>query len=288
MSSSQNSSPTKDPQSHSAEVKPYVRMATLEEAETLSAIAGRSFIHDPVFNYFNQIDHLLDPTVDEKEVEERRVWFSFLTKACFLVGGRVTVVVDPNENDKIVSAALWLPPKKRLAVWMVPTLFRAGVIPVLKNWGLTGLLVRDFPMAYLGDCTEVENLFHEQRIVLDYQDTAEKTMETCFKKTKKIGSAHNAWYLQLTFTDPDYYGKGFMSMLVREAFDHTPEATFVLEATTPKSRNMYAHLGFQNPTPINFGVKKADRNGLNARGEAALGVEIWAMAKVRDKFPSYE
>lgn len=39
---------------------------------------------------------------------------------------------------------------------------------------------------------------------------------------------------------------GYLSRLVHEAFAHAPDdATFVLEATTPKSRDQYAHLGFQ-------------------------------------------
>ena len=36
-----------------------------------------------------------------------------------------------------------------------------------------------------------------------------------------------------------------MSQLIREAFIHSPEGTFTLEATTPKSRDQYAHLGFK-------------------------------------------
>jgi len=36
-----------------------------------------------------------------------------------------------------------------------------------------------------------------------------------------------------------------MSKLVREAFAHSPEGIFTLEATTSKSRDQYAHLGFE-------------------------------------------
>jgi len=41
-----------------AHTEPYVRVATLSEIETISEIAGRAFIHDPVFNYFNNVDHV--------------------------------------------------------------------------------------------------------------------------------------------------------------------------------------------------------------------------------------
>jgi hypothetical protein len=77
--------------------------------------------------------------------------------ACFLVGGRITVIVDPipssktTRHGKIVAASFWLPPGKRLAIWMVPTLVRAGVFSVVKNWGLRSLLLvrisTDYPHA---------------------------------------------------------------------------------------------------------------------------------------------
>lgn len=38
--------------------KPYVRLATIAEVEALSEIAVRAFIHDPVMNYVNNVDHV--------------------------------------------------------------------------------------------------------------------------------------------------------------------------------------------------------------------------------------
>jgi len=38
--------------------KPYVRLATIAEVEILSEIAVRAFIHDPVINYINNVDHV--------------------------------------------------------------------------------------------------------------------------------------------------------------------------------------------------------------------------------------
>lgn len=65
-----------------------------------------------------------------------------MLKASLLVSGRVTVVVEPNEN-KIVACGIWFPPRHRLSIWKMSTLFRSGVISVLKRWGLTGLLVSE-------------------------------------------------------------------------------------------------------------------------------------------------
>lgn len=107
-----------------------------------------------------------------------------------------------------------------------------------------------------------------QRIVFEYQDTAESTMHKLFKEKEIKASPDDSWYLQMIFTDAEYQGKGnyslrsadnssgitiylspfpegLMSQLVREAFAHSPEDIFTLEATTPKSRDQYAHLGFE-------------------------------------------
>ena len=46
-------------------------------------------------------------------------------------------------------------------------------------------------------------------------------------------------------TTISFFSKGWMSALVREAFAHSPEGVFTLEATTPESRDQYAHLGFE-------------------------------------------
>ena len=90
---------------------------------------------------------MLELDVDTKACANRLAFFQFLFKAGFLVGARITVIVEPaksdsNQGDKIIAAALWLPPRSRLAIWMVPTMVKAGVIQVLKRWGLTGLQVR--------------------------------------------------------------------------------------------------------------------------------------------------
>ena len=155
---------------------------------------------------------MLELDIDTKACENRLAFFRFLFKAGFLVGARITVMVDPtksdsDEGDKIIAGALWLPPRSRLAIWMVPTMVKAGVIKVLKRWGLTGLLVRipNSPNAsnpYVGT----------QRIVFDYQATTESTMHKLFKDKEIKKSPDDTWYLQMIFTDPEYQGKGNYSL----------------------------------------------------------------------------
>jgi len=95
-------------------------------------------------------------------------------------------------------------------------------------------------------------------------------MHSIFKRKGIKTSPNDSWHLLQIFTDTEYQGKGnysmiclqevsnntensyfyifwegMMSKLVREAFAYSPESTFTLEATTPKSRDQYVHLGFE-------------------------------------------
>ncbi|KAF8164674.1 hypothetical protein BJ912DRAFT_934828 [Pholiota molesta] len=191
-----------DPQAEPTSLKLYVRLATQEDVEDIVDVIHRAFMHDPVLNYFGSVKKLLDETVDTKECSHRRIFLKFLLVACFLVGGRITVIVDPNiqttQQGKIVAASFWLPPGKRLAIWMVPTLVRAGVFSVVKNWGVRSLLL-------------LHHLFTRKGADISVDDT---------------------WYLQMVGTDPEYQGRGLLSLLVRDAFAYDPQATFTLEATS--------------------------------------------------------
>ena len=156
---------------------------------------------------------MLELNVDTKACANRLAFFQFLFKAGFLVGARITVIVDPaksdsNQGDKIIAAALWLPPRSRLAIWMVPTMVKAGVIQVLKHWGLTGLLVR----ISMNSITFNFPYTSTQRIAFDYQATAESTMHKLFKNEEIERSPDDSWYLQMIFTDPGYQGKGDYSL----------------------------------------------------------------------------
>jgi hypothetical protein len=61
------------------------------------------------------------------------------------VGGIVTAVVkrDTNNEEHIVASCVWLPPKKRVDLWRVITLLKAGFVDTLRRWGIRGLIVCD-------------------------------------------------------------------------------------------------------------------------------------------------
>lgn len=144
--------------------KPYIRLATPEDAEAIADVFGLAFSNDPVMNFLGNVkkvcslvirafsfsliytEQVLDEQIDELKRKNTRDFYLFVVKGCFLIGGRITVVVVPNGLDvnsgKIVAGCLWLPPRKRLSIWMIPTIVRAGALGVVKRWGLRGLWVR--------------------------------------------------------------------------------------------------------------------------------------------------
>jgi GNAT superfamily N-acetyltransferase len=73
-----------------------------------------------------------------------------------------------------------------------------------------------------------------------YLDVAHKSLQKVLKKR-----VDDTWHLNMVMTHPDYQGRGCLSMIVREQYKFAPDATFTLEASSPKSRNQYAHLGFE-------------------------------------------
>ncbi|PPR06494.1 hypothetical protein CVT26_004582 [Gymnopilus dilepis] len=235
-------------------VEPHIRLATPLDFDELADVALRAFIEDPVMNYFGSVKKILEIDTDVKESADRRQFYVFLLRACHYVGGRITVAVDKPEGaakERVLAAALWLPPRKRLAAWMLPTMLKSGMFSVLKGWGWTGFV-----------------------------ESVEKTMHHIFKSKGVKTSPDDSWYLQLAFSDPPQQGKGFMSRLVREQFAHAPDDIYTLEATTAKSRDQYAHFGFGDTTAVPLGKGKVDSRGVATVGELATGIECWAMVKV--------
>ncbi|KAJ6459980.1 hypothetical protein C8R45DRAFT_942034 [Mycena sanguinolenta] len=72
----------------------------------------------------------------------------------------------------------------------------------------------------------------------------------------------------------------YMAMLLQEAFRHAPNATFTLEVTTPRSREVYKHYAFEVVREGVVGKGKVDALGVNASGDAATGFPIYPMIKV--------
>ncbi|KAJ8519280.1 hypothetical protein ONZ45_g3751 [Pleurotus djamor] len=240
---------------------PYARVAKPEELNAICDVFFRAFQSDPTFNYYGTVKNAEAATGPKVRKNVRR-FVTMLTKLCHIIGGRITVAVSPDENNKetIGAAALWYPPNVRPALWRVTAQIRAGAIPLLRGWGYNGL----------------------KRLGFQYMDQCHRAYERCFKAKGIKDSPDNSWYLSLVATDPEHQGKGLMSLLIREAFAHAPGAKFVLEASTPKSKVQYAHLGFETLEDVRLGKGLVSDLGFPAATDEAVGVPIAVMAK----FPS--
>ncbi|KAJ7168949.1 hypothetical protein C8R46DRAFT_1218332 [Mycena filopes] len=99
---------------------------------------------------------------------------------------------------------------------------RLGLLPVLVHWGI-GVMQR----------------------ISEMTDASGRILADGYAERELPGTAEDAWYLALAGVDPAAQGMGCMSLLLREAFNHAPNAVFTLEANTPRARDVYKHFGFE-------------------------------------------
>ncbi|EIM87421.1 uncharacterized protein STEHIDRAFT_78332 [Stereum hirsutum FP-91666 SS1] len=244
--------------------KPYVRLARPEDYPQIEKMARRAFINDPMPMYLAANPSPI--TAEDRKADDVESLFHFLIGIGRYFGGRTTVVAIPTANpsatdgaatEKIAAMCLWMPPKCRANPWSTVKLFKSGIWRPLKAWGPRMI----------------------KRLAFEFEDIANTKFGSIFKEKGNGQKPDDAWYLQVVCTDPDEQGKGFLSMLIREGFAHAPNANLYLEASTPKARDRYAHLGFQLETPARIGKGRADSLGYKAKGEKATGFDVYLMVK---------
>lgn len=142
----------------------YVRLAKPSEYAEATRVLTRAFAKDPAMNWYGCATEIVDDVNNPSPTAKRHLqhlsWFQgALVKMTVLIKGVVTVVVIPrpdgkqegqprNTEDKenseskeeIVAVCMWLPPGKTLDVGPV-TVFRSGVLKVLRGWGAKGVKV---------------------------------------------------------------------------------------------------------------------------------------------------
>ncbi|KAF6750410.1 hypothetical protein DFP72DRAFT_991670 [Ephemerocybe angulata] len=172
-----------------------------------------------------------------------------------LLGGRTIVVAVPSSDgsEKIASCTCWLPPNKRVKKHQFLKLANDGAVPLLTAWGVRGTTA---------DCK------------LQSRGFEKKDVDT------------RAWYLLLAMTDPDFQGRGYLSMLMRDQFAHAPGQNYILETTTEKAKNQYTHFGFEVKETFYVGKGKVGMDGLPASEEAATGAKAYPMVKVGEWYYS--
>ncbi len=289
-------------------------------------------------NWYGGVTQLVEdidsPSPKDARSMRNLSWFQeALVRLTVLVEGAVTVVAIPRTDNKahaqgcisegeatssedIVAVSLWLPPGKTLDVGPV-TVFRSGLLKVLRGWGFGGVTV--------SRCNSVHAeyvVIHMSAVSVCYSTSRQLWNAAWRSRSKPVGSSDSTrgTYLQWLWT-PTIRRRvcdvirieslnrswcscsGYSSMLMEEGFRRTSPKPVHLEATTPANRDIYAHLGFEVllcaclVAPLKsdvqlrqidevhqFGVGQVDKNGIRAKGEAATGYPEWIMTKAR--YPS--
>jgi len=135
------------------------------------------------------------------------------------------------------------------------TIFRVSPWKSIRSWGL--------------------GVF--KKTMFDFTPKADKMHDRAFAERgmKRLDS----WHLLEIAIDPAYEGKGYCSLLMRDGFQRASGKPIYLESTTPRSRDIYAHLGFEVDKEHRFGVGSIDEMGIVAKGEAAVGWPCFIMTK---------
>lgn len=242
-----------------------VRVATREDVEAATTVLTRAYLNDPALNWFgcvknqdaaNDIDSPV-PGV-QQTIKNLRNFQRCLVTVAMLVGGVVTLAVVPSQGDgkgeKIVGVSVWLQPGQTFDV-PLGKLLKAGAWSVLKGWGVRGL----------------------KHIFLDFTPSVEKALLKAFKARNM--NRLDSWHLLAIVVDPDWQGKGVSSLLMRDSFSRAKPKPIHLEASSTKSRDIYAHFGFEINNEHIFGKGRIDCRGLPAKGAEATGISEWVMTK---------
>lgn len=91
----------------------------------------------------------------------------------------------------------------------------------------------------------------------------------------------DSWYLLALAIEPKNQHRGFMRLLMDDAFAHAPNDTFTLAATTEHSKKLFFRFGFEVLSPYRLGRGRVSSDGLRDENtDLRAGVECFAMIKV--------
>ncbi|KAJ7262697.1 hypothetical protein B0H12DRAFT_305107 [Mycena haematopus] len=243
----------------------YVREAHPSDFPPISAFSTRAFAADPEMNWFAGLTTPIPdqpPAQRARSLQNLRTFLDSINRSVVLVGGRVTVVALPDEsgmdNEKVVAFAAWVPPHK--AIEGTLTSLRSGAWRSLFAWGV--------------------KLFWRANVIF------KPTIGAIVKNALKSRGYHETdhYRLEITATHPEYQGKGYSTLLMTAGFSHCgPSKPITLEATTPHSRDVYAHQGFEIVQQHTLGPGTVDARGLgvgtDTKDADATGFPVWVMIK---------
>ncbi|KAK7049969.1 hypothetical protein VNI00_005400 [Paramarasmius palmivorus] len=247
---------------------PYVRVAEPRDYPEAIRVLTRAFSRDPSMNWFGGVKQMVPAYKDQhnydthtgytkRTLRNLHTFQSILVRSAILQGGFLTLAIVPDgDSERIAGVTIWLKPGQS---WDFPlsVSLRAGGLKVLRGWGLNGL----------------------KRLTLEFTPTVNRSLDKSFKLRSL--DRLDSWHLLSTVVDPAHEGKGLCSLMVKDGFTRASRTgkPIHLEATTPRSRDIYAHFGFEIDEEHRFGKGSVDNNGIAAKGEAATGYPEWVMTK---------
>ncbi|THU87566.1 hypothetical protein K435DRAFT_969846 [Dendrothele bispora CBS 962.96] len=245
--------------------QPAIRVATPDDLNGLATMCQRAFIHSPPQTFYARLRAPLTTEPKDQKARDNQIKFlKFLLRRSWYLDARITVVVvdDNDGKQRIVAVTIWRPPLKPESPKAPSALstLRMGILPVLLSWGIG-----------------VKNRTSE------ITQAAQSVLEEGYKIRNLPGSPDDSWYLLLAGVDPDYQKRGYMGVLLREAFDNVPDALFTLEANSPSSRDVYKKFGFEVVKEITIAKGKVDARGVAATGDSATGFPMFPMIRVSNQ-----
>ncbi|KAJ4492664.1 hypothetical protein C8J55DRAFT_555632 [Lentinula edodes] len=232
-----------------------IRLARPNEYPAAIRVLTRAFTQDPAFNWYGgvkqAVPHYESNSADTvKTMRNLRYFQEAVLKMTVISGGYVVVVVVPNgtkgiqqpgeEKEMIIGVTLWLKPGQSLDLGILD-IIRSGGLKALWGWGFMGL----------------------KRVFLDFTPAVERSLE---KGPFRVDATNQAC-------------PGICSLMMKDGFTRTTPKPVHLEATKARTRDIYAHFGFEVDEEHQFGVGSVDENGIRARGEKATGYPEWVMTK---------
>ncbi|KAH9993721.1 hypothetical protein BJV74DRAFT_884321 [Russula compacta] len=264
----------------------YLRQAKPSDIPALASVYARAFARDPLMNWFGGVHALVPTDYDHDQYNRndgnsndkdnapaaaaRRTLtalrhFQLMLVRMALILGLVVVVVEgcgdegerggkEKEKERIVGGAMWLRPGTSMDLSPL-TLVRISPWRSLWSWGIGGF----------------------KRMGVDYSPKVEKIIDKEFaaRGLKRLDS----WHLLEIAIDPPREGKGYCSLLVRDGLKRAAGKPVHPESSTPRSRDIYAHFGFELNEERRFGMGSVDEMGIAAKGKAAVGCPIFIMTK---------
>ncbi|KAJ3901399.1 hypothetical protein F5879DRAFT_992002 [Lentinula edodes] len=271
-----------------------IRLARPNEYDAAARVLTRAFAQDPAFNWYGgvkqAVPHYESNSADAvKTMRNLRYFQEAVLKMTVISGGYVVVVVVPNgtkgiqqpgeEKEMIIGVTLWLKPGQSLDLGILD-IIRSGGLKALWGWGFMGLKVTSTPngifiLSSLIDSTFIDIL--HQRVFLDFTPAVERSLKKGFHSRNL--DRLDSWHLLEMVVDPEFEGMGICSLMMKDGFTRTTPKPVHLEATKARTRDIYAHFGFEVDEEHQFGVGSVDENGIRARGEKATGYPEWVMTK---------